>query len=67
MPLSGELHFVASVVECALALAVERAGNNRPTRIAITAMTTNSSISVNPRFDRRLVLMADLCRRWLSF
>jgi hypothetical protein len=30
-------------------------------------MTTNSSISVNPRFDRRLVLMADLCRRWLSF
>src|SRR5690606_20694219 len=40
-------HFVAP----ALALALLKAGNNIPARIAMIAMTTNSSIKVKP-FDR---------------
>src|ERR1039457_720175 len=36
----------------ALALAFAKAGNNIAARMAIIAMTTSSSISVNPSWDR---------------
>ena len=35
----------------ALALALLKAGNNKPARIAMIAMTTSSSMSVNPLRD----------------
>src|SRR5207253_9694596 len=35
-------------IDCALAFAVASAGNNRPAKIAMTAITTSSSISVKP-------------------
>ena len=39
-------HFACSAL--ALALALASAGNNKPARIAMMAMTTSSSIKVNP-------------------
>jgi len=38
------------VMPCALVLALARAGRSRPARMAMIAMTTRSSISVNARF-----------------
>src|SRR5262249_45231571 len=40
---------LAHVVCCAFARALANTGKSRPARIAITAMTTSSSINVNPR------------------
>src|SRR5262245_24680866 len=41
---------------CALVLAFARAGNSSPAKIAITAMTTSSSISVNAFAPRPFLL-----------
>jgi hypothetical protein len=37
----------------AFCLAIERAGNNRPAKMAMMAMTTSSSTSVKPLNERR--------------
>src|SRR6058998_1197060 len=45
-------------MSCALALALESAGNSIPARTAMMAMTTSSSMSVNPKA---------VCNPWFSF
>src|ERR1039458_7817495 len=50
MPKASCLLLFTQVMRMALALALDRAGKSMAARIAMMAMTTNSSIRVKPRF-----------------
>src|SRR5258707_13199148 len=43
---------------CALVLALDKAGNNNPARMAMMAMTTSNSIRVNPRSALNVLIVS---------
>jgi len=68
LPNSHCLMLLTHSMRRAFSFARDKAGNNRPARIAMTAMTINNSISVNPSVTFELFFMPVrmIQKRWVT-